>query len=94
MPAALRVDAAALDAALAALGHQPGGDELSDMMGERRFGDAHRALNLAHRQSSLAGADQQMKDLQTVRMAKLSQAARRVVERQSGYLSGSAHPQG
>jgi hypothetical protein len=49
LPAAPGVNAAPLDATLSALGHQPGGKELRDMMGERRFGDADDGLNLADR---------------------------------------------
>ncbi len=94
MPAALGIDAAALDAALAALRHQPRGDKLRDVMGEGRFGDVQGALNLADGQSRFAGANEQMKDLQAVGMAKLGEAARCVVERQWGNFSGRAHPQG
>lgn len=63
LSALLRIDLAALDAALAMLTHQPGGDERRDVMGERRLGDAERALDLADRQTRIACLNQKMEHL-------------------------------
>jgi hypothetical protein len=53
-------------------------------MGKRRFRNAKLSLDLAHGKPRLAGPDQELEDLQPVRVTKLGHAPRRVVE---GYVS-------
>ena len=87
------VHATALNAAFAALRHQSRRNELRDVVGERRFGDAKLALNRADGQAALPGSDQQAKYLQAIRVTQLGETSRRVLERHAARLGRSPHPQ-
>ena len=87
------VDPTALNPALAALRHQSRGNQLRDVVGERRFRDAKLILNRADGQAALPGSDQQAKYLQAMPMTQLCETSRCVLERHAARLGWSPHPQ-